>query len=119
VAIGQRPGERGADWWLAEEAAEACHDGRFQRFDQHIASALLRPRLNFCEPTVFETFKPDRSEAGSGAAVTGEWQGGDVCAAVLQLLPCLAAGQLAGAWDANQGVSVRLCGRTRTTGAND
>jgi hypothetical protein len=33
----------GADWWLAEEAGEAGHDGRFEGFDQRIARALLRP----------------------------------------------------------------------------
>ena len=94
----QGPGERGADWWLAEEAGEAGHDGRFEGFYQRIARALIRPRLNFCELIVFETFKPDRSKAGAGASVAGERQGGDVRAAALQLIPRLAAGQLAGAW---------------------
>ena len=98
ATIGHGPGERGADWWLAEEAGEAGHDGRFEGFDQRIARALLRPRLNFYELIVFETFKPDRSKPRAGASLAGERQGGDVRAAALQLLPCLAAGQLAGAW---------------------
>jgi hypothetical protein len=44
ATIGQGPGERGAGWWLVEEAGKAGHDGRFEGFDQRIARALLRPR---------------------------------------------------------------------------
>src|SRR5450755_4182908 len=80
------------------KAGEAGHDGRFEGFDQRIARALLRPRLNFYELIVFETLKPDRLKADAGVSLAGERQGGDVRAAVLQLVPCLAAGQLAGAW---------------------
>ena len=96
AAIGQRPGERGADWWLAEEPGEAGHDGRFEGLDQPIARALLRPRLDFPELIVFETFKPDGPKAGPGESLADEPQGGDVRAPALQLLPYLAAGQLAG-----------------------
>ena len=57
--------------------------------------ALLRPRLNFYELIVFETLKPGRSKPRAGTSLAGERQGRDVRAAALQLLPRLAAGQLA------------------------
>src|SRR5207302_8844705 len=60
-------------------------------------AAQIRPRLNFCQETVFEMFHADGSEARAGALLAAERQDRDVRAVALQLLPCRTAGQFAGA----------------------
>jgi hypothetical protein len=75
--------------------AKRATTGALRGFDQRIARALLRPRLDFYELVVFEALKPGRSKPRAGTSLAGERQGRDVRATALQLLPRLAAGQLA------------------------